>query len=241
MIPGLSNFRDCGDPLLNPGTVLLRGRLFRSAAPGALLPEGVNALAKAGIGRIVDLRGTLERANAAQFNPGEARIVVHSIPVEPRSSALIRQALAEGTASAEGMRAIMTASYRAYVTEEAAAFGRALEILAADEPPAMIHCTAGKDRTGFLVALVKAALGASRETIIADYLRTNADWDRASVSDHLPLDREEVMPILLAEEGYLDAAFAEIQRLDGDVQGFIARATGGRVDAARLARLKRLP
>jgi protein-tyrosine phosphatase len=146
----------------------------------------------------------------------------------------VKQALADGSASAALMRDLMISSYRHYVTEAAPAFGDALTALLKSEGPALVHCTAGKDRTGFVVAVIQSALGASEDDIATDYLRTNTDWDRASVSSHLPLDSDVVAPILRADMDYLTAAFKEIARHDRGVHGFIERATQGRVTRAHL-------
>jgi protein-tyrosine phosphatase len=109
-----------------------------------------------------------------------------------------------------------------------------LTALLISDGPALVHCTAGKDRTGFVVAVIQSALGASENDIATDYLRTNTDWDRASVSSHLPLDSDVVAPILRADMDYLTAAFKEIARHDRGVHGFIERATQGRVTRAHL-------
>lgn len=146
--------------------------------------------------------------------------------------------LADGTATRARLRELMIGAYRAYVTENANAFGAAIEaIVLAESPAVLVHCTAGKDRTGFIVALLQRALAVPEETVIADYLRTNTDWDRASVSSHLPLDHDGVQAILAADADYLAAAFEEIARFDGSAAAFVHRTTGGRVSDHHLSRL----
>ena len=68
----------------------------------------------------------------------------------------------------------MTLAYRAFVVDHSAQWAAMFERLAdPDSLPALVHCTAGKDRTGFASALVLRALGVSHETIVEDYLLSN--------------------------------------------------------------------
>jgi protein-tyrosine phosphatase len=236
-IEGLSNFRDFGGHATASGARVMVGRLYRSANLAGLTSVGLAQFAALGIGRVVDLRGSIERLNAMPpFEDGAVTIV--STPVEPRISGPIRALLASGEATSGQLRDLMIESYRAYVTEAAEIFGQAVEAIAtAGEQPVLVHCTAGKDRTGFIVALLQRALGASEDAVMLDYLRTNADWDRASVKGHLPLDHEAIQPILVADADYLAVAFDEIAARDGSIAAFIDRATSGRVTGEHLAAL----
>jgi protein-tyrosine phosphatase len=236
-IEGLSNFRDWGGHRTRAGQRIVAGRLYRSAHLATLGPDGADRLAALGVVRIVDLRGATERLGAMGALPDHL-IEVRSTPVEPLASEAIRRMLAGGTLDSHHLRDHMIASYRAYVTEAAATFGDAIHAIAtAGERAILVHCTAGKDRTGFLVALLQRALGADEDVVIGDYLRTNADWDRASVVGRLPLDDDGIRPILVADPDYLAAAFEEIERHHGDVGSFIRRATRGRVGPDDLAHL----
>ena len=233
-VDGLSNFRDFGGLRVKDGGRIAARRFFRSAAPGGISAKGVDDLARHEIATIIDLRGQQERLKA--LLPDYEAIRVVSVPVEPGTSGVIQRAFADGTATRAGMRDLMIASYRAYVAVHAEAFGAALATMVQSDGPSMVHCTAGKDRTGFLVALLQRAFGVADHDVIADYLRTNTDWDRASIHGHLPADAEEIVPILVADVDYLDAAFADIARIDGSIEAFMARATAGRVSRDQIHR-----
>jgi protein-tyrosine phosphatase len=236
-VDGLSNFRDWGGHATASGGRILSGRLYRSAHLAGLTPNGLGQLTFLGVGRVVDLRGAGERQGAMAAIP-DGLIEIRSTPVEPRTTDSLRRMLASGTADYGRLRDLMIESYRAYVAEAAEIFGEAVYAVAtAGDRAVLIHCTAGKDRTGFLVALLQKALGAGEEAVLADYLRTNADWDRASVAGRLPLQDAAIQAILLADADYLSAAFEEIERRDGGIDAFIHRATGGRVGAEQLAHL----
>lgn len=229
MLP--SNFRDCGGLGLSSGRRMTTGRLFRSAAPQA---NQAKALAARGVAQMVDLRGMERGERGEPFDAESFGLRWLSTPVEPKTSAVIHQEVAAGTASAPKMRALMIETYRAFVIESAPLFGAALTATFTQDRPTLIHCTAGKDRTGFLVAVIQLALGAPHDAVLADYLRTNQDWDRASVKGVLPLGSPALEPVMIADSDYLDAALDAILRLDGDAQGFIARATAGAVTQAHL-------
>ena len=102
----------------------------------------------------------------------------------------------------------------------------------------MIHCTAGKDRTGFACALILHALGVPDELIAEDYLLTNRFYrrDPASASD-LPDDVRQVLGSV--ETSFLAAAFDAISADYGDLESYFSDGLGGRCRSTR--RLKALP
>jgi protein-tyrosine phosphatase len=234
---GLSNFRDFGGHVTRSGQRIVSGRLYRSANLAGLTQSGITQFMALNIGCVVDLRGTDERQTA--MPPfADASVAILSMPVEPRTSAPMRQLLATGNATRVQLRSLMIDSYRAYVTDAADTFGDAIAAIAAgDGRPALVHCTAGKDRTGFTVAVLQLALGASEDSVLTDYLRTNVDWDRASVVGHLPLDHDAVQAVLVADADYLAVALEEIQRRDGSVEAFVRRVTQGRLTDLHLQAL----
>lgn len=233
MVDGLSNLRDFGGKPTRGGLPMVGGRLYRSANLASVTDTGLDRLTALGLATVVDLRGAAERARALAAIAGDA-IAIRSTPIEPKTSGRIG-ALLEGGAGRDVFRDLMIRSYRGYVGEAAEAFGVAIEtlVLAADRP-VLVHCTAGKDRTGFVVAVLQTALGVSEDDVLADYLATNVAWDRASVVGHLALDDDRVEPVLVADADYLAAAFEEIHRRDGGALDFIRRATDGRITPNQL-------
>ncbi|MBL8835494.1 MAG: tyrosine-protein phosphatase [Alphaproteobacteria bacterium] len=233
-VDGVSNFRDFGGYATARGAPMRSGRFYRSSNLAGLTAKGRADLAARGIATVIDLRGVQERGRIAAPALDDHGIAVVAAPIEPRTTSGVRALLAEGRIGGSQMRSLMIATYRGFVADEAAAFGSALAaMMAAGGRPLLVHCTAGKDRTGFLVALIHALLGVARDAILADYAATNAAWDRASVSDLLRHDAAAVEPLLTADPDYLAAAFAEIERIDGSPQRFLARATAGRVTPDR--------
>ncbi len=94
-----------------------------------------------------------------------------------------------------------------------------------DRAPLVIHCTAGKDRTGFACALILHALGVPDDLIAQDYLLTNRFYRRdPSASPDLP---EEVRQVLASvEASFLAAAFDAIGAEYGDLEGYFSDGLG---------------
>ncbi len=154
------------------GARMRNGRLYRAGA-WELMTEADRAWFGDNIETVLDLRHPDEVRDAAASSLGAppATLVHHSIfrPEVP---------LAEFTAELNGLHdsAISADRYLHYLKVGAAdRFARGVELLAEeDRYPVLINCTAGKDRTGILVALVMELLGVNDEAIGAEYERSNA-------------------------------------------------------------------
>ena len=105
----------------------------------------------------------------------------------------------------------MRDSYRNYVQHNTPRFRALFAHLLEDRAPLVIHCTAGKDRTGFACALILHALGVPDEMISEDYLLTNRFYRRdPTASSDLPDDVRQVLGTVQAS--FLAAAFEAIER-----------------------------
>jgi len=160
---------------------------------------------------------------------------VHSTPVEPRTAARLAAMKERGELTRDTVHALMVQSYREYVRESAAQFGHAIaRLVHAASKPLLLHCTAGKDRTGFTVAVIQSALGVRNDDIFRHYLLTNELLHRGRLVGHVQADDGAMEPVLVAHAEYLAAAFDEIEARHGDAGGFIRVATGGAVTPADL-------
>ena len=153
-----------------------------------------------GVKSAFDFRGTGERAEALC---GIADINVHSLPVEPTVVAALRAIAAGGTPlSADHAVEVMRNSYRSYVQQNTPRFRALFAHLLEDRAPLVIHCTAGKDRTGFACALILHTLGVPDEVISEDYLLTNQFYRRdpnsaSDLPDHVKQVLGTVQPAFL--------------------------------------------
>ena len=182
-LSGAWNFRDVAEE-----TGIAAGRLFRSSELSGLDDNGRNSLVHFGITDVADLRSLKEvqRRGPGQVPDG---VAVHLLPFHE---------LAAG-AAAEGSAAPHESAFEKMMTEKpdgqdvAAAAGRFMvdeyrrfpllpgahlalrQVISmlADSRPVIAHCFAGKDRTGFTVAVTLSVVGVSHDRILADFLRSN--------------------------------------------------------------------
>jgi protein-tyrosine phosphatase len=222
-LAGASNFRDLGGYPGRDGRALRWRRIFRSNHLGHLTEADIGVLRGLGLQCAFDFRGTEERV-AAPCRIEE--ITVHSLPVEPTVVATLRALLAAGTplSPAEGL-AVMRDSYRGYVRQNTPRFRALFAHLVEDRAPLVIHCTAGKDRTGFACALILHALGVDDDLIAEDYLLTNRFYrrDPNSGSD-LPDDvRQSIGSV---EASFLAAAFEAIVADYGSLDRYLSDGLG---------------
>ena len=180
---GLPNARDLGGYPAADGQAVREGLLLRSEALTNATPEDVAALVEFGVGVVVDLRGDSEIATFGQGPWTGRRAHLPTADLTQAVFARMVKAGPDGEPLAEDeVVKVMIEMYRQFVADEScrAAFASALALIteqATQGTPILFHCTAGKDRTGWLSALVLSALGTDRETVIADYLLTG---ERAS-------------------------------------------------------------
>ncbi|GGL15922.1 protein-tyrosine-phosphatase [Nocardia jinanensis] len=183
-IPGTSNLRDVGGYPTVDDRVVASGRLFRSEAlvmPGgsgsyAIYDESARAeYQRLGLRTVIDLRAGQEtsRAPTAWAQVCGARLVL--LPVaeggEGADTNYIRM-LISGELDGFGIED-MARFYTDLLLRRAEQFGAAYRVLAEDRDlPALVHCAAGKDRTGVFTALVLSSLGVPDELVIEDYALT---------------------------------------------------------------------
>lgn len=161
-VPGTYNFRDVGGLPARGGTVR-RGVLFRSDGLHRLGDEGREVLRSLDVGVVIDLRDD----NEARLMPDD----LHGLDLEVR-----RLPVFEGSGASQGERGIsLEKLYHRIVTQHAPIVVDAVrEIASTGDRAVLVHCTAGKDRTGVVVALTLLAAGVDREAVIADYVITES-------------------------------------------------------------------
>jgi len=222
-LAGASNFRDLGGYPAKDGRTVRWRQIFRSNHLGHLTEADIELLRGLGLKSAFDFRGTEERAAAMC---GLTEIAVHSLPIEPTVVAALRARLAGGAplASADALD-VMRDSYRNYVRYSTPSFRALFAHLLEDRAPLVIHCTAGKDRTGFACALILHALGVPDDLIAEDYLLTNRFYRRdPAASSDLP---EEVRQVLASvEASFLAAAFDAISADYGDLESYLSDGLG---------------
>lgn len=236
-LEGAVNFRDLGGYRTRDGRQVRWGRLFRSDDLAELSRSDVVALSRLGIRLVCDFR-TLdvqreEPDRSIESGATEAlALPIEQVGVEPSA---MRTAIRTGGIAALQIEQLMLRSYESFVTEEQAAWSAMFARLADPASlPALVHCTAGKDRTGFASALVLLALGVPEATVFEDYLLTNY-YQRdflAFVLRWTPLysffrtDPEDLRPLLEARPEYLQRSLDTIAARYGTLDAYLSEGLG---------------
>jgi protein-tyrosine phosphatase len=168
-LTGAANFRDLGGYATTDGRHVRWGEVYRSNALSALTPADEKRVEDLHIVAEVDLRTQQERAAEPDRwleKPGD----IYESP-RPSLAPIIGPMMAKVTDAAtarQWMQAFYARIPDEYRPEYAALFHR----LAGGEGPLLIHCTAGKDRTGVAAAILLSALHVPRATVVKDYVLT---------------------------------------------------------------------
>ncbi len=234
-LAGSINLRDFGGyPTIDGGTVR-RGRLFRSGSLAGLSTAAQQTFVKLRIGLICDLRRDEERrAQPTPFPEGAPRRL--EIPISPGSGDALYRELSEGVLSAKKSIDFMVRINRELARDHAGDYARMFEgLLKLEDRGFLVHCAAGKDRTGFACALILHALGVAEETVLEDYLLTNEFLEIESEimkrliahfgSGHLP-DPELVEALAGVRPEYLRAAYQAIESEFEGVEQYLEHAIG---------------
>lgn len=160
-VEGTYNLRDIGGLPVAAGGRTRSGVLYRSDALDALTPAGHRALASLGLHLVLDLRSDQEIELAPSAVDGLG-LAVRTLSLLPA---------ADPTQQAMNDYSLHTL-YRLLVDARGPQLVEAVQTLSRADGPALVHCTAGKDRTGVVVALALEAVGVEREAVVADYAAT---------------------------------------------------------------------
>jgi protein-tyrosine phosphatase len=259
-LPGAWNFRDVAD-----STGVRPGRLYRSGELSELGDDGRDELRRLGITDVADLRS---RGEVQRHGPGLVPdgVDIHLLPIPdlepdevnkngeaPHEHAFRRLLEDKGDDEpvSDAASRYMVDEYRRFPTYPGArhALQRVVSLLASGRT-VLTHCFAGKDRTGFTVALVLEVAGVERDAIVTDFLRSNQAVPqlRARILDAVRQRSDvEVTPELisftearLSEEvlgvraEYLDAARRTIDDNFGSLDGYFRSAQITEADVTRL-------
>ena len=248
---GAPNARDLGGLAGADGRTVRSGLVFRAPALGRLTDADVAALRRLGLTDLLDLRhgSEIEIAPPDRLpaGPQVAHIPIFdpAHPVFTYVSAVLlgRDLDRHAQLAVEGTPGAMLAIYRWFVAAPLArtAFGTAMRRIAAATGPLLFHCSAGKDRTGWLSAVLLTTLGVDRAAITEDYLLAAGDLEKTldALNARRGVPAEVVRPLLDVTPDYLDAAFGQVEAEYGSFDAYLRDGLGLHDDelAALRARL----
>ena len=171
-LEGSMNFRDFGGYATADGLVA-KGKLFRCGSL-ANIPERAHAVfAALDIGVICDLRRDDEIEHGPTPTTEPFRVRVH-IPIAPGSSPQLMSSFQDSNQTHLDRISFMREITREIARDHVDAYRKLFAELMAVENGFLLHCSAGKDRTGFGAAMIQLALGVSMKDVVTDYLLTNS-------------------------------------------------------------------
>lgn len=167
---GVSNFRDLGGYDTEEGGRLRWSRLYRSSNLSGLTEADQQLFEALGIRTVIDLRSAEEQA----LRPNRIRsplVRTEMMTIPPQVPAHVAAALPDDETGAAACRGLLTDIYRSYARNYARVIGNFLRTVSAvGGQPVLFHCSAGKDRTGIMSAILLLALDVPLEKVRTDYL-----------------------------------------------------------------------
>lgn len=229
---GIDNFRDYGG-YQTPAGRLRMGRLFRSAHHGSATDQDLSLLSELNLHALFDLRAASERAFAPSRRPEAFRYSVLEVDLGDTAGVShdLLKSLRSAQTNAEARRFYAQSYAQLAVTPALIGAFRSLFAVMAGGGASVVHCNAGKDRTGIACALAQRAMGVHEDDIMEDYLLTNTVRGaeqrlalnsfklRAVLGQHIPDDVIEAYSIVTPE--YLHAAFAAIEARAGGWEAYL--------------------
>ncbi|TVR22807.1 MAG: tyrosine-protein phosphatase [Anaerolineaceae bacterium] len=236
------NFRDIGGYRTADGRTVRRGRVYRSGKLDVMNADGRATLGTMGVKLVCDLRSEKESEAAPYVLPAD--VARHALPVHMESDH--REQLRAILFNTAKLRNILSNAYREMIIDDnPSIFATIINYVAdADNLPMLIHCTAGKDRTGVATALILSLLGVPEQTIIADYTLSNHHYDDYHAFTVnaigrfrlLGIEADDLWPLLVAEADTMRAALDHIRTRYGSVESYVRDYAGvpqANIDALR--------
>ena len=251
-LDGAQNVRDLGGYRTSHGREVAPGAVFRGDALSQLTPADVTTLGSLRLRTVVDFRLPGEvLVNGEDRLPDSATLV--RLPVPGADIGNFYDLIASGDHGRQQAELgqgratqFMLGVHRGFVAEprQRDGFGIALRMMADGQRglPLLYHCTSGKERTGWMTAIVLTALGVPHATVVADYLLANDIYQARYFKLGNDLAKTGMMrdpgllrPIMELNPGYLEAAFDEVGRRYGSFNEFMYRGLG--MDEQAMAQL----
>ncbi len=242
----LPNARDLGGHRGAGGQYVKPSWVLRSAAPTSA--EHSAAISRLAVETVVDFRTDAERTGQALTLPANVKTVhLDILADEPDDAPASLGRMAAGAPPADPdsitpdlTRGIMLDAYRTFALLPGARqrYSQLLASLATPSAgPTLLHCTAGKDRTGWATALILLSLGVDRDDVMADYLASAAEVAvllepiRRKVAEHGG-NVDAVDMVLSVREEYLDTALTAMTEEYGSLSQYLTAGLGLPVDFA---------
>lgn len=236
-IKKVTNFRTIGNIKNVDGRILKEGKFYRSAHLHRLKKKSFKTFENLGIKEIIDLRNSKEISQSPDVilqNVDHKNYSAFEDEGDQLDQAkkLVLKGKVKGTDADQRMLDF----YKTYATENPEIIKKIIHEILDSEDPVLYHCTAGKDRTGIITALILTILKFDRTTIYNDYLLSN-NYRKQLVEKRLHLannlhflypkmDLNVIEKLSWVEKNYLKTAFSEIDKKYGSIDIYIHQNLG---------------
>jgi protein tyrosine/serine phosphatase len=237
-LDSIDNLRDFGGYDTACGRGLKAGKLYRSANHAYATPEDLEALRDLGVTTIVDLRRPRERARepGRRWEGFDGQVIENDVEGSHADWADALAAAPRIDADWFFNDSLDFYAKGPFEPRHVDLFRRYFHALAETDGAVVVHCEAGKDRTGMICAITHHLAGVHRDDTLADYLATNHEEKMEKRVEFLgpwikdltgvTVDDHALRVAVSVHEAYLDRAFAEIQDRHGSVDAYLEEVLG---------------
>ena len=215
------NFRDIGGYETAGGRYVRWGAVFRSGSLHRLTAADQKTAARLGIRTVIDLRSTTEVQREGRFH-GSDEVGFHHLPLE--------DAAADNDETPDLRDRSLGETYVDIAVTGGHAVANVLRVVAEDDHPVVIHCFAGKDRTGVIAALILSSLGVPDATISSDYelsehaLAPAIAWAEANDPEWAALMATLPPHVLRASPSSMPVFLGALRACDGSIDDYLVSA-----------------
>lgn len=210
-LQGAINFRDLGGYSTTDDHTVRWRCIFRSDSLSELTVGDLNVVENLSIETICDFRLNSEREKKPNKLPKNKVIKEVRIPFVPSGTHEMIRSIKQGKLTSKEVKTILANNYKKIAIDHTFEYSRLLHAI--NEPaalPFLMHCTSGKDRTGFGAAIVLMALGVSKEQIMEDYSLTNLYRRDIKYLLHDTVTNDVIDALTAAKPCYLESAIYAI-------------------------------
>ena len=231
------NFRDIGGLKTTEGKTIKWGKIFRSDNLSNLKASEFSKFNDLNIKTVFDLRTSHEIKGKEDNLPIDTEYI-HFPTLEDNEDLLskMRARVINGEVSDEQSLNLMLDLYRSFISDNTPSLKKLIHQIVDSNDAVLYHCSAGKDRTGVVTALLLSILKVDRETITQEYMLSNY-YRRAKLEKIIRkvkvaklvktrIELQAIQNFMSVDERYLNAAFAEIDTKYGGIDQFIQNQLG---------------
>ena len=239
------NFRDIGGLPTLGGGVVRPGMIYRSEGPASFQPVHREELAALNIRLVCDLRSAGERDKDPNDWADAARLLNLDVTADLRVKTNDGWEALKHDQSIGAVRKALIGNYASIPAAIRPHLRHLVEAVVDGETPVLVHCTAGKDRTGVLIGLLLKAVGVADDVVVADYERSDVFAKNLRLRGGIAEQFEEAFgfrpqqalidAMIGVDVEFLNAAFAAVAKEWGDITAYFAAAD---IDAALFERFR---